>query len=277
MPCKIRPIIYCLFMSVVSAAITPLRIKGERIFTRDSLPSQFQFLHAPETLPAGVAEGGKQRLEEWWRSFADPNLDRLEELAERNNYNIRAALKRIESSRQILRQTYAGYYPSINLSAGYSIEKNSGRESSPNGPTPTLSYFNAGASMSWEIDVFGRVSAATKSGKANINVSKLDYEAMLVSLKAEVATNYGALCMFTQQLRVAKAHLKSEQDLLKLVNDRYESGLVSKLDVTQAENSVNNTGLRIPALEARQASAKNALATLCGVLPSELEIGRAHV
>lgn len=210
-------------------------------------------------------------ITDWWKSFEDPNLNILEELAIKNNYDIRASLSRIEASRQMLKQAYSGYFPTVDVFAGFDVNKDSGREDKPYGHVPTSSFFNVGANVSWEIDLFGRIKQKAKSGKISVNISRLDYESLLVSLTAEVAQNYGALCMYHQQLLIANAHLKSQIEMFDIVKDRYKAGLISKLDVAQSENTVNSTKLKIPMLEAQQAVVKNSLAVLCGVSPGELD------
>ena len=244
------------------AMLFPVAVTAGLPIEPEELPATFQG-DFPDTDPI-------DGLTEWWRSFADENLNTIEEMAVRNNYNAKAALKRIEASRQMLKSAYSAYYPTIQLQAGYDIERDSGRETSPMGQTSTLSYFQMGANMSWEIDVFGRVTQKVKSSKINVNLSKLEYDAFMLSLTSEVAQYYGALCMYHQQLKVAEDNLTSQKEMLKLVQDRYEAGLVSKLDIAQAENTVNNTSLKIPTLKAQRSAMKNALATLCGVSPEEI-------
>lgn len=203
--------------------------------------------------------------DEWWKGFQDEVLSRLEILASHNNYNIRAMLKRIEASRQMLRQVQAGYYPTLSIGLGYEASRDSGRETAPYATATPSTFFTARATMSWEIDIFGRVNQKAKGQKANLDVNRLEYEAMHLSLEAEVATNYSTLRMYEQQLSVAMSHLKSQEDILKIAEARYKAGLVSKLDVAQAKNMVSSTRLLIPRYRAQLMTARNALATLCGV------------
>ncbi|MDE6246859.1 MAG: efflux transporter outer membrane subunit [Muribaculaceae bacterium] len=263
---KSPKVLYTYLMFATSGVVTSAAY-AQSPLTADSLPASYQEYH--DELKVTEAEKADD-CSEWWRDFGDANLNSLEELAIKNNYNLKAALKRIDASREMLRGVYAGYSPVINLQAGYEYSKDSGRESKPYTSISPSSFFNVGASMSWEIDVFGRIREKAKSSKINIDISKLDYDSFILSLTAEVANDYGALCLYYQQLKVAKAHLKSQIELLDMIKSRYEAGLVSKLDVAQAENTVNSTRLRIPVLEAQQETMKNALALLCGSTPEEV-------
>ncbi|MDE5842359.1 MAG: TolC family protein, partial [Muribaculaceae bacterium] len=203
--------------------------------------------------------------EDWWKGFEDPVLSRLEVLAAKNNYNLKALLKRIEASRQMMRQTMAGYYPTLGINIGYDADRDSGRESAPYSTATPTTFFSVGATMSWEIDIFGKIRQKAKVDKANIDATRLEYEGMQLSLSAEVATYYSSIRMYQQQLNVAMSHLKSQEDILNIAEARYKAGLVSKLDVAQAKNMVSSTRLLVPRYRAQLMSARNALATLCGV------------
>lgn len=228
----------------------------------DSLPKVYQNDDFPSTPMPDT--------DKWWTTFNDSSLTTLIETAVKNNYNLRATLRRIEASRQMLRTTYAGYYPTVGLYAGLDFNKDSDREKLPYTQEADNSSFNMGATLSWEIDIFGRVYEQAKGSKANLNVSRVEYEGMMLSVAAEIAQDYSNLRMYQRQLNMARTHLSSQTEMLRIVEARYEAGLVSKLDVAQARNTLNSTRLMIPSLEANITTSRNALATLCGIPESAL-------
>lgn len=227
------------------------------ILTADSLPLTYQ---TDELRGIPMPDS-----DVWWTSFNDPSLSSLINTAVANNYNLRAAMKRIEASRQMLRGVYSGYYPTLGVYTGLDFNKDSDREKIPYVKENDNSSFNLGATMSWEIDIFGRVAAQARGSKAALKVSRLEYEAMMLSIAAEVATDYSEFRMYQRQLNMARVHLSSQTEMLRIVEARYDAGLVSKLDVAQARNTLNSTRLMIPGLEANIVTMRNALATLCGV------------
>ncbi len=77
--------------------------------------------------------------------------------------------------------------------------------------------------MNWEIDVFGRVREGVKAKNASYNVSRADYDAVIVSLCAEVASEYMQLRMCQEELRVAKAHIASQEHVVKITEARFEA------------------------------------------------------
>lgn len=241
------------------------RVEKDKVepLTGESLPDGYGFMiFSSAPLPEDKS---------WWQNFQDPVLTKLELLALRNNYNVKAMLKRVEAAKQILKVTQAGYYPNINIGVGYNANRDSGRESAPYATAEPVNYFMAQATMSWEIDIFGKIYEKTKGDKANIDVTRLESEGLQLSLTAEIATYYSSLRMYEQQLDVARSHLKSQEDILNIVETRYKTGLVSKLDVAQAKNMVSSTRLLIPRYRAQLTSARNALATLCGVNSADLD------
>ncbi len=245
--------------------LTPLSLSAQLVAS-DNI-SGYQPL--PREGSAAMASGDINST--WWKEFSSPALDELIADGMNNNYNLKSAIKRIESSRQILRSTYSALYPTIDVYAGYDMEKDSGRQVKPYGHTSTASYFSLGAEMNWEIDVFGRVKAQAQAGNAAIDVARLDYDALMLSLQAEIAQDFFLLKMHEELLSVAKSQLTEQQEVLQLVKARYDSGLVAKLDVVQALNTVNSTNLMVPELEAEVQTTKNALITLCGISVERLD------
>ena len=227
------------------------------ILLADSLPQRFQTEELKD-IPMPDSDT-------WWEAFDDTVLSSLINAAVANNYNLRAALKRIEASRQMLRSTYSAYYPTLGVYTGLDLNKDSDREKLPYVKEHDNSSFNIGTTLSWEIDIFGRVAEKARGSKASINVSRLEYEGMMLSIAAEIATDYSELRMYRRQLNMARIHLASQTEMLRIVEARFEAGLVSKLDVAQARNTLNSTRLMIPGLEANIITTRNAIATLCGL------------
>lgn len=206
----------------------------------------------------------------WWKSFNDHILDSLISAGVSNNYNVRMAMQRIQMAHQAVGQARASYFPSISISAGYNKSRVSGAMSGKDVPATNSSYFSLGADMSWEIDLFGRITAQVKEKKASVDVSKADYMATMVSMTANIATYYMELRTLQAELAVAEEHLKSQQQVLKIAEARHEAGLVSKLDVAQAKTVYYSTEAALPALKANIRTTINAIAILLGTYPENL-------
>ena len=206
----------------------------------------------------------------WWDTFNDPVLSQLIKKAVENNYNMASALKRIKMATKEIGIAKANYYPSISLNAGWTKDRESGAIMKGGSPI-NESYFSLGAAMNWEIDVFGRVYSNVKEKKAAYNVARADYDAVMVSLCASVATAYMQLRTYQEQLRVAKAHIESQKYVCKTTESRFEAQLGSMLDVTQAKVVVYETEATLPTLEANIKTMKNSIALLVGDYPGDID------
>lgn len=207
----------------------------------------------------------------WWNSFNDPVLPQLIEMAVKNNFNVAAALKRIEMASKEIGMTKSGYYPTLGISGSWTKAQESGKIYSYDTDRIRSSYFSLGASMNWEIDVFGRVYSNVKEKKAAYNVARADYDAVMVSLCASVATAYMQLRTYEDELRVAREHIESQKYVCKITEARYEADLGNMLDVTQGLVVLYETEATLPTLEANVRTMKNSLALLVGRYPGEID------
>lgn len=234
-------------------------------YLKDKMPERWGYSPA---ISAGVVD--KDEKTDWWKNFEDPLLDSLVIEGLQNNFSVQMAVRRINIAANQVRQVMSGYYPSVNLNGGYTYGRNAGAISGSHIKSSTSSYFSLGADMSWEIDLFGRITSQVKGKKANLNVSKADYEGTMLSIAANISTYYVNLRTFQENLFVTKEHLASQSKVVEIAKARFEAGLVSKLDVTQAETVYYSTEAKIPQLETSINESINALAVLLGVYPETI-------
>lgn len=234
-------------------------------FLRDSLPDSWR-MDREFFQPSPVND-------RWWDFFHDPLIQTLIDKAVENNWNLLAATKRIRMAENVWRQAKSAYFPGINLHAGWQREQNAGAITSPPSTSIASDYFSLGLTANWEIDVFGRVAAQSKASKAAYNASLADYDAVMVSLCANVAKAYINLRAAQRQLTIAKEHLDSQEKIYKMTEARFECGLASMLDVRQAKIVLLSTRATIPALKSTISSALNSLALLTGCYSEQLPEG----
>lgn len=219
---------------------------------------------------SGTVETTEMPGADWWKRFDDPMLDSLIEVGLQRNYNVSMATRRIEIARNSVGQARAAYFPDFSVSVGYDNERSSGLMYGKNNQATKMSYLSGTINMSWEIDVFGRVSAQVKAKKAGVEVSRADRAGILVSLAAQIASTYVDLRVCQAEIIVANEHAASQMKALKIAEARYDSGLASRMDVDQAKTVYYSTIASIPTLESSIRSDINAIAVLLAENPEKV-------
>ncbi len=158
------------------------------------------------------------------------------------------------------------------------------RESSvdPNLPFNVPKYsdnWNFGFNLAWELDFWGRFRRAIISAQEQLDGSVEDYDQALVTLVGDVATNYVQMRTSQQQIELAEKNVELQTDVLKIVQARFTNGRTSELDVDQAESTLAQTKAQIPQLEIVLRQSQNAICTLLGIPPTDLQsrLGRAPI
>ena len=206
--------------------------------------------------------------DQWWKAFQDPVLDSLISVAVKQNYSILTAIDRINMAKANLRMERGNFFPTIGLNAGWTRQQSSGNTSEL--PQSTQHYYDASLNMSWELDLFGSIRNRVKAQKENFAASKEEYTGTMVSLCAQVASAYINLRELQQEFPVIQKNCASQEAVLKITEVRYNTGLVSKLDVAQAKSVFFSTKASIPQIESGINQYITTLAILLGTYPQEI-------
>ena len=210
----------------------------------------------------------------WWNVFDDPTLTELVRRAAGTNLPLQIAAERVIEARAQLGVARGTLWPQQQeMKGAYSRNKFSGK-AYPWGRFPLRREFDdwsVGFQAAWELDFWGRYRRMIEAAQANLEAQVASYDEMLVILQAEVATNYLQLRSFDERLALARQNLDLQQKTLDIVRARFEAGLVSGLDLHQAEAIVAQTEAMIPLLELGRRRAENRLCTLLGIPPQDLD------
>lgn len=213
---------------------------------------------APAPLPA-----------DWWRLYDDPVLDSLVQDALRANTDVRQALARIERARAGLRGARGDRLPQSAVGAGATYGQVPEGQVPPGADREDWSY-DAGIDVSYEIDLFGRVSRGVEAAQADLAASEADADAVRVMVVADTTRAYADAASGAERLRVAREIVELLDQSLMLTRKRYEAGLESGLAVARIQTLRDQRAAEIPLLEAARAAALFRLATLTGRAPAEL-------
>lgn len=237
-------------------------LQGE-ILTEEPLPDSWnERIVFNQTLPVD---------DEWWRRFNDPVLDSLIAVASNSNYSVLAAMEKIKKARAAWRSAQSNLMPQFNLGIGWQRAKTSGNIASTMYNEAWEGEFSTAVSMQWQADVFGSIYMRSKAQKKLFMATEEEYNAVMVSLVANVATTYFSLRQSLAEMWVLRENVASQLEILNITIARYDSGLASKLDVSQARSVYQSTIAQIPAMQATIDSYRNAMAVLLGTFPEELD------
>ena len=206
----------------------------------------------------------------WWRNFGDTTLDSLINIAVTRNFQVLGAIENIKRAKAQWRQAQGNLYPTVDLSAGWQRAKSSGNTAQTLYRESWDGYFSGGASVSWQVDIFGSIYMRAKAQKRLFQATEEEYRAVMTTLCAGVATNWFSLRESLARLEVLRSNVESQKEIMNIVTSRYNSGLASKLDVAQSRSVYYNTRAQIPAMQATIDGYRNTLATLLGCYPSQL-------
>lgn len=241
-------------------------------YTRPTLPIDPVF---PGAMEASVAV-----LPDWQGLFTDPRLKRLMSLALEENRDLRIAALRVEEARAQYRIQRAERWPSLSATGSGTRQRssavpNEGQEVATDGVATNhqiSSLYSVGVALSaYELDVFGRVrnlKDAALSQYLSLDETRRSVE---LSLIAEVATAYLNQRAAHERLGLTRQTLENRQRGLELTRQRFEYGLGSELDVSQALTLVETAESDLAALQRSVAQSDNTLALLIGSpLPDDL-------
>lgn len=192
----------------------------------------------------------------WWHTFDDPELNSLIERAAAANLDVRVAASRVRQARAQLRVTRADLYPQVSVGGAYSHNRGAvgtfggggGTVAAPSSGSE-FNLYNAGFDASWELDVFGGIRRDVEASTADLQAQIESRNNTLVSLLAETAVNYIQLRGNQERLQIAQNNLRAQQQSLELTRTKFKAGLISDLNVSQAEALVETTAAQIPALQ----------------------------
>lgn len=190
----------------------------------------------------------------WWEGLGDPVLDRFVDWALADNLDLAAATERVRELRAYRRQASSRLMPAAALSGRY--EKGRGGSDSRD-----EEYFY-GLDLAWELDLFGRLSAIVDAAEANQRAAQADYQALRVSLVADVVGSYLDYRLAQREEDIARQTADAQAETVRITRVRLEQGTASGLDLERFTAQLAVTQAAIPAARARSASARYMLAYL---------------
>ena len=191
----------------------------------------------PEAWAANPDASSAEVQNAWWRTFQDPELDRLVQLAVEQNYDLVAAAARVEQALERAVISGADLKPSVGFGVDATRQKNNTSAfggAIPGNQSFQLTRVSAQFQVSWEADVWGRIRAQARSAAARVESSQADYSAARLSLAGQIAKIWFAIAEAREQIALAENSAESFHDLSEQVRRRFERGTRPAIDLRLA-------------------------------------------
>jgi NodT family efflux transporter outer membrane factor (OMF) lipoprotein len=212
----------------------------------------------------------------WQTVFKDPKLSALIQKGLDQNLNLKNAIENIVQARANLRQSKLAYYPTLNLDA--SVTRNKQSEAGLNFPpgininTLTTTY-KLGLSTSWEADIWGKLSSSKRSAFASYLATDAAKQAVQTQLISDIANNYFLLMSYDKQLEITQKTLESRIENVEIIKALKEGAIVTGAAVVQSEANRYAAEVLIPDLKQRIRETENTLNILMGQGPGPIDRG----
>lgn len=204
----------------------------------------------------------------WWKAFNDPVLDDLVERAGAANTDIRQAAARLRQARALARSADADRYPQLGVGVGAARQAGL---NTVNGMKPAT-MTSASADISYEIDLFGRLSKAADAASLDAQARDALLQSTRLLVQAETAQTYLALRATDAERAIMRDTVAAYEGTLHLTQRRQQAGDIAELDVARVETELASTQSDALALDRRRAELEHELAVLVGEASSNFTL-----
>jgi multidrug efflux system outer membrane protein len=261
----INPYAFLILVGFLSAC----KVSKDIVVPKSAIPESFRGAENP-TDTSGVASVPLNQF------IAQAELRKLIDTALLKNYDLQIALKNIEASELLFKQSRLGNIPSLNFQVTGSSNRPSdnslnGLSSSQFLGTSHIEDYNANLGISWEADIWGKIRSRKQGAFATYLQSQEAKKAIQTRLIANVAQGYYNLLMMDAQLLIAKKNLALNDSTLRIIHIQFDAGQVTSLAIQQAEAQQTVAAQLIPKLEQGLSIQENALRILTGQVPAAVD------
>jgi NodT family efflux transporter outer membrane factor (OMF) lipoprotein len=217
--------------------------------------------------------GDRLPRDSWWTLYDNAELDELQGRLIAGNPTLAVALANYAQARALSDQARAGLFPTLGVGANVERARESLNDPLRGPTTPT--YYNAntlGGSVSYELDLWGRIRSEVAAGEANAAAAAADLENARLSLIAQLVDDYVQLRSLDRNSAILDETVKTYTRALSLTRQRHDAGIAPGLDVSQAQTQLDTARSQAAQTLAQRALVEHAIAALLGVSASTFSI-----
>jgi NodT family efflux transporter outer membrane factor (OMF) lipoprotein len=213
----------------------------------------------------------------WWNLFDDAQLDALVREVNVSNQNVAAAQAAVEQSQALVRQQRAGFWPTVDVTAGATRAGAGGGIATRSNPSSTSfsatgNRFTLGLGASWEPDIWGAVRSGVSAADAHAQASEADLANATLVAQASFVADYLSLREADAEIAILQATITGYERALQITQNRYAAAIAQKSDVLQAETTLASAQADLAGLVQQRAQFAHAMAVLAGQAPATFQI-----
>jgi NodT family efflux transporter outer membrane factor (OMF) lipoprotein len=225
--------------------------------------------------------GDEQPRADWWTAYGDSQLDTLMAQVAISNQNVAQYAAQYAEAKALAQEARAGFFPTLTgtasgtrsgSGAGYSTGSSSSRVSSRSSASNMVSV---SASLSWELDLWGKLRRTYEEEKASADASQADLINAVLSAQSSLAQDYYALRILDERIHLYEQTIQAYSEYSRVINNKYADAQVSRGDVAQAENQLESAKASMQDLAWQRAQYEHAIAILIGKAPSAFSLAPA--
>ena len=257
---------FCAVLALSGCAVGPDYARPEV-----AVPTQYKAVQG-DWKPAQPAD--EMPRNHWWTRFGDADLNALVEQVEISNQNVRVAEAQFRQAQGALGEARAAWFPTVG--SGFSTTRAQAASGEGNANAAAggaiRNTHRLSLSASGELDVWGRIRRSVEAGEANVAASAADLRTARLSAQLLLTQSYLQLRVRDAQRRLLEKTVAAYRRSLEITRNRFEAGIVGRLDVVQAETQLKSTQAQLTDLGIQRAQYENAIAVLIGKAPSDFSI-----
>jgi len=243
-------------------------------YQKPTVPTAAAYKEVPGWQPAGAAIVAPGK---WWQAFQDPTLNGLEDQLEAGNPSLAAAAARYAEARARAREARADLFPQVEADANYGRSRQSANRPFSPGTTQTYDTATVGASLAYELDLFGRIGNSVRAASAEAKASGSDLAAVRLGLQAALATDYFNMRGLDARITLLRQTVEAYGKASDLTNTRHQGGVASGIDVSRADAQLASAKSELDGVLADRANLEHAIAILLGQSPSGFSLAVADL
>jgi multidrug efflux system outer membrane protein len=256
-------------------------------FTKPDVNLPHAFKEQPVEAESSAEAGNWKKAESlekedrglWWKIFGDTQLNDLEKQAIDANQELKAAAARVDQARDLARVNTDSLLPDLDIGANALRSKPASAQlaafGQPAVPLKPYNLYSAEGTLSYEVDLFGKVRDNYKAFSLDADAQAAAYNSALLALQADVAQNYFTIRSLDAERALMRDTIKLREEATRIMQHRFDVGDVGEQDLTRTKSELAGTQAELLELDRSRAKLEHALAVLLGKMPSDFTLAEA--